>query len=583
MYNTEKTMLNMRRLLLLSPVAWAVILSMAQAQFNNPEGVDIWCGKAYRATNSSFDPGGWFEEPPRSDVPLLNLRVRPRMSIYLDTDTTGSLLIDAGVSDQVGQALPARYGFSNSSSGPLDVVIMLDDVVLQTTSVDVGSTEIEVPLELDAFPASLDAYNVSIQATLDGKYVYTASTDFLRLPYPQEYGSVSRLDNLYGGLWVQRGDEEWKHIFPYTYYVQWSLYWDNNVTTLDDFASMGYNVIHIVPTGTLGDKPFPWDQFEPYLQRADELGLYFQYDVIWDWANLSGMVEQVEGLKTHPSMLLWYQSDEADGKSNPINSTGIAYQRIRELDPYHPVSLTLNCYDFYYADYAAGADIIMSDVYPIAVDTSFSDVYGTVCNTTYGCCGCDDCEGQFEDISNRIDEFRRRDDLLGWTKTQWVVPQAFGNETFWTRYPTAAEEVVMTMLSINHGAKGIVMWDYPTTAELLHVTDQLAAVLTGDAVTTFLLETPRTQTLQVTGASRVDAAAWIGTDGKQLLLSVVNLNYGQLTGTIEVKLPDGVKVDSVVETLWGDLVWNVQAEDSVYSADGMLGLQVSLVLLNLAS
>jgi hypothetical protein len=39
-------------------------------------------------------------------------------------------------------------------------------------------------------------------------------------------------------------------------------------------------------------------------------------------------------------------------------------------------------------------------------------------------------------------------------KPQWGVPQAFGNETFWPRYPTAEEEIVMNMLFINHGAKG---------------------------------------------------------------------------------------------------------------------------------
>jgi hypothetical protein len=85
--------------------------------------------------------------------------------------------------------------------------------------------------------------------------------------------------------------------------VQWSLYWDSNITTLDDFAALGYNVIHIVPTGTLGDKPFPWDQFEPYLDRADELGLYLQYDVIWDYSNLTGMIEQVERIRSHRSLV----------------------------------------------------------------------------------------------------------------------------------------------------------------------------------------------------------------------------------------------------------------------------------------
>ncbi|KAH6652026.1 hypothetical protein BKA67DRAFT_572704 [Truncatella angustata] len=569
----------------LSSWAWVVSLrwGLAEAQFNNPEGVDIWCGKAYRPANASFNPGGWFEEPPKSDVPLLNLRVKPRMSIYLETDDEASLLITTAVSDQIGQPLPANYtGTYAYDSENLSVDIIYDGAAIGTAVLSVGSVDVEVPIKLDQFTSGLDGLNISIRATLGKAYTYEASTEIFKLPLPENYGSVSRLDNLYGGLWVQREDEVWRHIFPYTYYVQWSLYWDANITTLDDFAALGYNVIHIVPTGTLGDKPFPWDQFEPYLDRADELGLYLQYDVIWDYANLTGMIEQVERIRNHRSLLVWYQSDEPDGKSNPINSTGIAYQKIRELDPYHPASLALNCYDFYYTDYASGADIITPDVYPISTNTSYSTVYDTVCNATYGCCGCDDCDGTFEDIAERLDEFRRRDELIGWSKSQWFAPQAFGNETFWTRYPTAAEEVVMTLLAVNHGAKGIVMWDYPTTAEILNVTNHLAGVLTSDTIADFLLGAPLTQTLPVAGGSRIDAAAWVNKGAGQALVSIVNMNYGDVGAAIEVSAPDGTSFSSVAETLWGDIQWDIES-GSVSSDMGMLGLQVSVLLMNMTA
>jgi len=43
---------------------------------------------------------------------------------------------------------------------------------------------------------------------------------------------------------------------------------------------------------------------------------------------------------------------------------------------------------------------------------------------------CDNCHGQFEDISDRIDQFADRLFDDGWdrTKSIWSVPQAFGNE-----------------------------------------------------------------------------------------------------------------------------------------------------------
>lgn len=122
--------------------------------------------------------------------------------------------------------------------------------------------------------------------------------------------------------------------------------------------------------------------------------------------------------------------------------------------------MALNCENFYFEEYSSGADIILSDVYPIAVNTSWSVVYDTACNTTYGCCGCDNCDGNFEDIGNRFDLFANYQDWLGLPqKAHWGAPQAFGNETFWSRYPTPDEEVVMNMISVNHNAKGISMWE----------------------------------------------------------------------------------------------------------------------------
>ncbi|KAJ0313179.1 hypothetical protein COL5a_004030 [Colletotrichum fioriniae] len=552
-------------------------------RFNNPEGVDIWCGKAYRATNSSFDPGGWFPEPAISSVPLLRLKVRPRLSIYLETDATANLLIDAAVSNQVGSPLPVGYGsnYTNSTSKPLTVEILLGEDVLATEEVVLGSRDNEVALPLDSLTPRMEAYNITIRTKLDSSHVYEGWTEFPYLPYPEDYGSVSRIDNLYGGLLAQRGkDAAWDLIFAYTYYTQWTLYWNDSVDTLNEFAAMGYNVIHIVPTGSLGEIPFPWDEFEPYLQRADELGLYLRYDVLWTWPNLTNMVDQVTRLRTHPSILLWYQSDEADGKANPANSTVMAYEQIKAIDPYHPVSLALNCWDFHYAEYGAGADIIMSDVYPVAINATFSIVYDTECNATYGCCGCDDCEGNFEDISVRLDEFYRRDEILGWQKTQWFAPQAFGNETFWARYPTAEEEVVMTVLSVNHGAKGIVMWNYPATPELEGLTSKLAGVFTNEAAVGFLLGTERTQDLAVEGAKRVDAALWIGEAKKQVLVSVVNLSYDEISGEIRVLLPDGVEIGEVVEVLWGDVAWEM-GEGGLVATEGLLGLQTSVLIAEL--
>ena len=65
--------------------------------------------------------------------------------------------------------------------------------------------------------------------------------------------------------------------------------------------------------------------------------------------------------------------------------------------------------------------------------------------------------------------------------------------------------------------------------------------------------------------------------GDSLLLSVVNLNYGNLNGSITVHLPAGMQADAVDESLWGGAHWTAAAD--TVSTDGMLGLEVSLLVL----
>ena len=92
----------------------------------------------------------------------------------------------------------------------------------------------------------------------------------------------------------------------------------------------------------------------------------------------------------------------------------------------------MNCQDYYFSDYAAGADIIMQDAYPVGGNTTWSIEYDTVCTPEQGCCGCDNCQGRFEDIRERIEGHMEKMEVLGWerSKTVWSVPQAFGGTEF---------------------------------------------------------------------------------------------------------------------------------------------------------
>ncbi len=148
--------------------------------------------------------------------------------------------------------------------------------------------------------------------------------------------------------------------------------------------------------------------------------------------NSTSVTEQVNMIKDRKNLLLWYTGDEPDGTTDPLNATTIAYDLINNLDGYHPVSLVLNCFDFDFTAYASGADIVMQDTYPIAINATFSVEWDAPCTPDFGDCGCDDCKGEFEDISTRMDVFAERLNALGESRTKsvWAVPQAFGGSEY---------------------------------------------------------------------------------------------------------------------------------------------------------
>ena len=67
-----------------------------------------------------------------------------------------------------------------------------------------------------------------------------------------------------------------------------------------------------------------------------------------------------------------YIADEPDGNGIGLDPLWIAdtVATIRARDPYHPISLVLNCVEHPYRtvdDYAVYADIVLSDPYPIGL------------------------------------------------------------------------------------------------------------------------------------------------------------------------------------------------------------------------
>ena len=96
--------------------------------------------------------------------------------------------------------------------------------------------------------------------------------------------------------------------------------------------------------------------------------------------------------------------DEADGWGQPSGDTTLAYDKVYDKDGYHPVSLVLGCQDYEFEAYATGTDIVMQDAYMVGINATYSVVWDTECTPDYGDCGC---VGEFEDISQRVDQLIR--------------------------------------------------------------------------------------------------------------------------------------------------------------------------------
>lgn len=123
------------------------------------------------------------------------------------------------------------------------------------------------------------------------------------------------------------------------------------------------------------------------------------------------------------------------------------------------------------------------------------------------------------------------------------------------------------------------MWTFPTTPDLIDVTSRLAKVLAG-VCTGYLLGAERVGGLAVDGAGAVDASAWRG--GDSLLVSIVNSDYQDTTGSVALDFPGGMVATGIISFLWGDGQWRLTASSPVQiRRSGVRGLSTDILILTL--
>ncbi|KAI0791029.1 hypothetical protein C8Q75DRAFT_732642 [Abortiporus biennis] len=526
-----------------------------------------WCGKNYMASQPIVPPGGQFAIPQTSSSPLLSFRCAPAIKPYLpeDVSSPAGIIVEAILthSQVAGAELVTLPTNPKTSLGSLTVTVSIDGKSITKGSVPLNATKVELPFSLSALRPQMDAFNVTCSATyiaVKGKaQTFETSTSLSFLPDPPAGRSVTKMDLRTGALLAKPAtgaDGPYETVLPIGFYTNFGGYLASNLSLLDTIKADGFTIVHPIPT---------FDNLtalDLVLDRMQELGLYLMYDMRWTYLNLTGVQEEVNRVKDRPNLLLWYTGDEPDGWGDPLNGTSLAYDLIYSLDGYHPVSLVLNCENYFFEEYTVGTDIVMQDTYMIGNNVTFSSQWGTPCTPDYGDCGCDNCKGAFEDISTRMDEFAQRLFALGWdrTKAVWTVPQGFGDDTYWKREPTGPEFVVQSLLAVNHGGLGVVSWNDPTTADIKASASSLAKA---SPILKEFITSPIVEFVGVV-KNRVDFGVW--SVGARKLVIGTNLNYNQVTINLSDVVGSGASKLKVQQVF--DSGANVQDGSIVFQSVG---------------
>jgi hypothetical protein len=238
-----------------------------------------------------------------------------------------------------------------------------------------------------------------------------------------------KIDRLTGGLIAGN-----RQFFPFGFYCYSPVY----PTLPEEEVVKGFNVISpyqkILPE-TLKER-------KAYMDRCAQLGMKVHYNLL-SVSGGGGVSSKIEGLtgiqkkerlineinafKDHPALLAWYIADEPNGNGILPDSLVKIYKMIKEIDPWHPVSVVFMAPFLSSVRYADAMDIVMADPYPIP-----ELPVSMVGNVT----------------SQLTKEFEGR-------KPVWIVPQAFGGGEIWRREPTLQEVRSMTYQAIINGARGI--------------------------------------------------------------------------------------------------------------------------------
>jgi len=135
----------------------------------------------------------------------------------------------------------------------------------------------------------------------------------------------------------------------------------------------------------------------------------------------------------------------------------------------------------------------------------------------------------------------------------------------------------MIMLSINHNAKGLSSWWYPSTAALQTIMGTIGKILQTSPVIDFVFGANAVSKLPVTNGPLLDVSAW--TLGSTMMVGIANGDYVDSNKEVTVTLP--ANVTSIAQTVYGNSTWTVS--DGNLQKIGLVGLEADILIVNISA
>lgn len=566
---------------------WLLAISLAARSIRCENST--WCGKAYKKESPAIPPGGSFEYPIAKPYRMLHIKLQPRYTIFLENDSVIELVLEVIPSHLFGTPMTNQDVLVKNprrESENLIFELRCDELGVKFNHglVGIGTTKNTITIEPKLFTSRLEPYQITLEGRLsNSQQKFNTSTEIYFLPR-RDYGSAVKIDKLYGGSYVQNSANHyqgWYPVFPHGMFTDARAVIPSitNHTPLEIYSSFGFNMMIIVPDGGAPEQSYNYSELLANWNRMDEMNIFNIYSLQFAYQNQTRIDSQVKISRNRNSLYSYHIADEPDGWHHPVENTRKAYELIKKLDPYHPIQLVLNCQNFYYDEYAGGADIVLEDVYPIGTDPYHSVLWDTPCNTTYGDCGCDNGHGVVTDVSDRLDSLYSYQANLEKSegKFMWATIQAFEMQDYWLRQPSSNEVVNMVMLALNHDAKGITYWLYtnPNSTDLVGI-KSIASVLRRPYIIKFLFGTMAIKRLPYSGATNIDVSAWVV--GNQMMVGIAAVSSSFDPDTlVTITIPHAA--NSILQQVFGNT--NFTLSENNLSATGMTAMEVNILVLNL--